>query len=52
MRLAIIDDNEDIFVEYDPEVFKKLLLSYSQTMPIDKAFENVVEDLKNLTRRK
>ena len=52
MHLAIVDDNDEVFVEYDAEVFKKLLIQYSKEMTIEKAFEQVCEDLKKLTYRK
>jgi len=52
MRLAIVDENDEIFVEYSAEVFKKLLVNYSKDMSVEDAFDKVVEDLKNLTTRK
>ncbi|MFA5133091.1 MAG: hypothetical protein WC444_07230 [Candidatus Paceibacterota bacterium] len=52
MRLAIIDENDRVFVEYEPEVFKQLLINYSKEMSVEEAFTQVVLDLKNLTRRK
>jgi len=53
MHLAIIDDNDKVYVEYSYEVFRKLLIKYFQEFGnIEKAFDLVVEDLKKLTLRK
>ena len=52
MRLAIVDDNDEVYVEYDVEVFRKLLDKYMSTMSFDEAFNQVITDLKNLTLRK
>ena len=52
MRLAIVDDNDRVYVEYDVEVFRKLLAKNMETMPFDRAFDEVITSLKNLTLRK
>ena len=53
MHLAIVDDNDKMFVEYDAEVFKKLLIKYTEEWgSVEKAFDLVVDDLKNLTLRR
>ena len=52
MHLAIIDENDEVFVEYDYEVFRKLLVQYAKEMTVEQAFEQVCEDLKRLTYRK
>lgn len=53
MHLAIVDDNDKAYVEYDAEVFKKLLIKYTKEWGnVEKAFDLVVDDLKKLTLRK
>jgi hypothetical protein len=52
MRLAIVDDNDQIYVEYDVEVFRKLLIKNLETMPFNEAFNYVIASLKELTLRK
>ena len=52
MRLAIVDDNDEIYVEYDVEVFRKLLKKNLETMEFEEAFNEVIQSLKNLTLRK
>ena len=53
MRLAIVDDNDEVFVEYDVEVFRKMLNKYyGESNNLDKAFDEVITQLKNLTLRK
>jgi hypothetical protein len=53
MRLAIIDENDQVYVEYSTEVFRKLLNKYFEEIKdLDRAFEQVITDLKNLTLRK
>jgi hypothetical protein len=53
MHLAIIDDRDEIFVEYSEEVFRKLLKKYfEETKDIETAFNQVVAALRNLTYRK
>ena len=53
MRLAIIDDNDQVYVEYSAEVFRKLLDKYFlEFNSLDRAFDEVVMQLKNLTLRK
>lgn len=52
MKLAIIDDNDEVYVEYDVEVFRKMLSKNLETMPFDKAFDEVLYSLKKLTLRK
>jgi hypothetical protein len=53
MRLAIIDDNDRVYVEYSTEVFRKLLIKYFEEFKdLDRAFEEVITQLRNLTLRK
>jgi len=53
MRLAIIDESDKVFVEYDAQVFKKLLVKYAEEWgSVEKAFDLVVDDLKKLTLRR
>ena len=53
MRLAIVDDNDEVFVEYDVEVFRKLLVKYfDEYKDLTRAFDEVITQLKNLTLRK
>ena len=52
MRLAIVDDNDQVYVEYDTEVFRKLLARNLEKMPFDEAFNQVIASLKDLTLRK
>ena len=53
MRLAIVDDNDEVYVEYSTEVFKKLLIKcFEETKDLDRAFDDVIVSLKNLTLRK
>jgi len=53
VRLAIVDENDKVYVEYDTEVFKKLLVKYAAEWgSVEKAFDLVVDDLKKLTLRR
>lgn len=50
MRIAVIYNDQDVFVEFKPEVFKELLRKYlAETGDIDKAFEKIIQDLKKKT---
>ena len=51
MRLAILDDRERTFVEFDFETIKKLLKEYVQTMNIERAMDKLREDLWEKVRR-
>jgi len=57
MRIAIIYNDEDVFVEIKPKTFKKLLKSYmgvskrsKTSQKVDKAIEKIILDLKNKTK--
>jgi hypothetical protein len=52
MKLVILDEKKEVFVHHDPEVFKKLLIKYSKKQSVEKAFEQVVKDLKEKTKYK
>ena len=53
MHLAIVDDRDEVFVQYDEEVFKKLLIKYfGEYKDLGRAFDEVVIQLRNLTYRK
>ncbi|GAG75228.1 unnamed protein product [marine sediment metagenome] len=51
MRMAIIYSEKEIFVEFPPSVFKKLLKSYYEEYgDFDKAFAMIEKELKKKTR--
>ena len=53
MHLAIVDDNDQVFVEYSEQVFRQLIKKYfSEFNDIDKAFDEVSMKLRELTYRK
>jgi hypothetical protein len=53
MNLAIIDDNDQVFVQYSETVFRQLIKKYFQEFnDIDKAFDEVSMRLRELTYRK
>ena len=51
MRLAVLDDRDRIFVEYDYETIKKLLKEYVQTMNTDDAMDKMCDELWAKVRR-
>jgi len=53
MHLAIIDDNDEIFVEFKEPIFRELIKKhFEETKDIDKAFDIVIAKLRHLTYRK
>ncbi len=53
IRLAIIYETDQIWVEIPPEDFKKSLIKYfNQTKSVDAAFEQIVDELRQKTRNK
>jgi hypothetical protein len=52
LRPAIIYKEKNIFVEFTPAKFVKLLKQYfNKTKDIEKAIEQIIEDLKEETKR-
>lgn len=52
MRLAIIDEYNNIFVEYDAKTFRELLVEYGTKYPTEIAFDKVVRDLRKEVTKK
>ena len=53
MRIVILYDNNEVYVEFNPEKFKELLKKYMEdTSDISIAIDKIVEDLKNITKYK
>ena len=53
MRIAIIYNDKDIYVEFDPEKFRKLFKQYfSKYKDIDEAFDNIIKDIKKASLSK
>jgi hypothetical protein len=53
MKLAIIDDEDDIFVQYNEDIFKKLLMKYFEIhKDIERAFDQLSIDLIEKARTK
>ncbi len=53
MRIAILYEDKNVFVEFSPKVFKKMLKTYmglKSSKKIDEAFEKIIKDLKNQTK--
>ena len=52
LKPAIIYDDGDIYVEFDPDKFKELLnIYFKKTKSIDKSMDAVIKDLKNETAK-
>lgn len=50
MRIAVIYNDEDIFVEFTSEVFKEMLKNYlAKFKDVDQAFEQIIRELKEKT---
>lgn len=58
MKLAIlynetIADGTEVFVQYEPEVFRSLLVKhFEEVQDVGQAFDRVVADLKQSTKYK
>lgn len=53
MRIAIVDQDENIYVQYDPDMFRQLLITYTtKYKDIGKAFDQAVADLRKEANRK
>jgi len=51
MHLAIIDDNDKVFVEYDAKIFVDLLIKYIDKYgDVRKAFEVLSKELQDKIR--
>jgi len=51
MHLAIIDDNDKVFVEFDAKAFLELLIKFhSETGDLKKAFDKVSKVLQDKIR--
>jgi len=51
MHLAIIDDNDKVFVEYDPDTFLELLMKYTEKYGnVRKAYEVLSKELRDKIR--
>ena len=48
MRLAVVDDTDQVSVEYSEEIFKQLLIKcYEVHKDITKAFDQLSQDLRD-----
>lgn len=53
MKLAVIYDDGQIFVEIDPERFRGLLATYTAKLgSTDAALDQIIRELKDLTRKR
>ena len=53
MRIAILYENDKIYLEFSPEKFRELLKKYfKETKSIDKALDKIIEDIKKETQYK
>jgi len=53
MRIAILYENDKIYLEFSPEKFRELLKKYfKETKSIDKALDKIIEDIKRETQYK
>lgn len=50
LRVAIVYNQQDIYVEWTPEQFKELLVRYSKGGDVGKALDKIVADIKKETR--
>lgn len=51
MRVAIIYNDKDVYVEFKPEKFREILNKYfNEYKNIDKALDKIIFDLKEETR--
>lgn len=51
LKIAIINDDGRVYVEFDPKTFRKLLKTYfKETKDLDKALDKIIMDLKNETK--
>jgi len=53
MRIAILYENDKVYLEFSPEKFRELLKKYfRETKSIDKALDKIIEDIKRETQYK
>ena len=53
MKIAIIHEDNKIWIEFSPEKFRELLKKYfKETKSIDKALDKIIEDIKKETQYK
>jgi len=51
LKIAIINDDGRVYVEFDPDTFRKLLKAYLKKMKdIDKALDQIILELKDKTK--
>jgi len=49
MKIAVILDDGSVYVEFDPQTFRELLKTYTQSLTIDQALDKIIADLKQQT---
>ena len=53
LRVAIIYEDDKVWIEFSPEKFKELLNKYfEKTKSIDKSLDKIIEDIKKETKYK
>jgi len=53
LKIAIIYEDNTIWIEFSPEKFRKLLKEYfKKTKDIDKALDQIIKDIKKETLTK
>ena len=53
MRIAILYENDKIYLEFSPEKFRELLKKYfKETKSIDEALNKIIKDIKKETQYK
>ena len=53
MRIAILYENDKVYLEFSPEKFRELLKKYfKETKSIDKTLDKIIEDIKRETQYK
>ena len=53
MKIAILYEDNKIWIEFSPEKFRELLKKYfRETKSIDKALDKIIEDIKRETQYK
>jgi len=53
MRIAVITESNDVYLEFTPDKFRQLFKEYfNKTRDIDKSFDLIIEDLRKETNRK
>lgn len=53
LRVAILHEDDKVYVEFTPEKFKKLLLEYfEKTKDLGTALDKIVKDIKKETYNK